>query len=185
MKVFTMTKDRKEYHQLYYIKHKDAYREAEKRYQETHAEERKKYMKEHSIKYGKEYRLLNKSKRNEALKEYNKNKRRTNPMFKMQSNLRSRVGFIFRKMRINKPIKTEELLGEKYETIHKYIGSFFTNGMSWNNYGEWHIDHIIPLASAKDFDELIALCHYSNLQPLWAEDNLKKQDKILKTKNVV
>jgi hypothetical protein len=51
--------------------------------------------------------------------------------------------------------------------------------MSWANYGTaWHIDHIIPLASARDIDELVALCHYSNLQPLWAEENQLKSNKL-------
>ncbi len=51
--------------------------------------------------------------------------------------------------------------------------------MSWENMGKWHVDHIIPLATAKTEDEVIKLCHYSNLQPLWAEDNWAKSDKIL------
>ena len=51
--------------------------------------------------------------------------------------------------------------------------------MSWDNYGKWHIDHIIPLSSANSEDDIYKLCHYTNLQPLWAEDNLKKSNKIL------
>ena len=46
--------------------------------------------------------------------------------------------------------------------------------MNWSNYGEWHIDHIIPLSSANTKEELSLLCHHKNLQPLWAYDNLSK-----------
>ena len=53
--------------------------------------------------------------------------------------------------------------------------------MSWENYGKdgWHIDHKIPLSSAKTDREIYELCHYTNLQPLWAKDNLKKSNKII------
>ena len=50
--------------------------------------------------------------------------------------------------------------------------------MTWENYGKWHLDHIKPLCQAKDNDEALLLNHYTNLQPLWAEDNLKKNRKI-------
>jgi hypothetical protein len=60
-----------------------------------------------------------------------------------------------------------------------YIESKFQEGMDWNNYGEWHIDHIIPLSSASNENELERLFHYTNCQPLWAKDNLSKSDKII------
>ena len=51
--------------------------------------------------------------------------------------------------------------------------------MTWENYGEWHIDHIIPLDSANDENELYSLCYYTNLQPLWGNENIRKGAKIL------
>ena len=77
--------------------------------------------------------------------------------------------------------KTMEMLGVSIETAKAYLERQFTNGMTWENQGEWHIDHIIPLSSAKDEEALRKLCHYTNLQPLWAIDNLKKGDKIVET----
>ena len=50
----------------------------------------------------------------------------------------------------------------------------FTEGMTWDNYGEWQIDHIVPLSSGETLEELIALNHYTNLQPLWADENNRK-----------
>jgi hypothetical protein len=50
--------------------------------------------------------------------------------------------------------------------------------MSWENRSEWHIDHIVPLSSAKSEAEIIFLNHYSNLQPLWAKDNIQKSNKM-------
>ena len=70
------------------------------------------------------------------------------------------------------------MLGVDWEVCKAHIERQFTKGMNWSNYGEFHIDHIIPLASAKTEQELKKLCHYSNLQPLWAVDNLIKSAKI-------
>ena len=50
--------------------------------------------------------------------------------------------------------------------------------MTWENQGEWHFDHIIPISSAQTEEEVIKLNHYTNFQPLWAEDNLRKSNKI-------
>jgi hypothetical protein len=80
-----------------------------------------------------------------------------------------------------KKSKTFEIIGCTPEFLKEYIEKQFIKGMEWSNhsvYG-WHIDHIIPLSSANTEEEIYKLCHYTNLQPLWAENNLKKSNKIL------
>jgi hypothetical protein len=74
-----------------------------------------------------------------------------------------------------------DIIGCSPEFLKEYLENQFAEGMSWDNHGQysWHIDHIIPLSSAKTDEEIYKLCHYTNLQPLWAEDNLRKSNKIL------
>jgi len=78
--------------------------------------------------------------------------------------------------------KTVELLGCSIEECKSYLESKFIEGMSWDNHGlyGWHIDHIIPCASfdLTDPAQQQKCFHYTNLQPLWAEENLKKGCKI-------
>ena len=89
---------------------------------------------------------------------------------------------IFKSLKGQKKSKaTEKLVGCSFSELKKCLESKFLDGMDWNNYGVWHIDHILPCAS---FDlskqEAQEKCfHYTNLQPLWGIDNLLKRDKIL------
>ena len=122
-----------------------------------------------------EYRKKNKDKNNH----YQRQRRQGNPVHKLSHNLRTLIGNSFNKRKWNKSTKTQEILGASYDDVFKHIESRFKSGMSWDNRGEWHIDHIIPLSSAKTEKELIELCHYTNLQPLWADENLSKGDKII------
>lgn len=70
-------------------------------------------------------------------------------------------------------------LGCSIEQLKEYLAARFQPGMSWSNHGEWHIDHIVPLSSVdlEDQEQLLKVCHYSNLQPLWAGDNSRKGNK--------
>lgn len=72
----------------------------------------------------------------------------------------------------------EDHIGIEMNGFIEWIESFFTDGMSWDNYGKWHIDHVIPLASAKSIKQLRVLNNYKNLRPMWALDNIKKGGKL-------
>ena len=63
-----------------------------------------------------------------------------------------------------------------YPEVKEYLESLFDEKMKWDNYGDWHIDHILPLASAESEGEMVALAYYKNLQPLWASENFSKND---------
>lgn len=81
--------------------------------------------------------------------------------------------------KITKNNTTFELVGCSPQELKIHLEQKFIYGMSWDNQGEWHIDHIIPLSSAETEEELYKLCHFTNLQPMWALDNIKKGSKIL------
>lgn len=113
--------------------------------------------------------------------EYVKGRYRSEPLFALKMMCRRRIGFAFSKHGYTKNSPTQAMLGCSYEQLLLHLESQFVEGMDWNNRGEWHIDHIVPLASATNADELSRLCHFSNLQPLWALDNIRKGAKMVKT----
>jgi hypothetical protein len=93
--------------------------------------------------------------------------------------MRSVIASSYIRKGYKKDSKTEKILGASFEIVKEHFEKQFKDGMNWDNMGKWHVDHIIPLATAKTKEETIALCHYTNLQPLWAEENWKKSDNIL------
>jgi len=123
----------------------------------------------------KEYRENYKPRKHEQRKE----RREFDPIFSLINNVRSRLYKYLTKLDITKKNKTFSIVGCNPLQLKEHLEKQFTNGMCWENRNEWHIDHIIPLSSAKTEDELYKLCHYKNLQPLWAIDNIKKGKKIL------
>lgn len=125
-----------------------------------------------------EYQKLNADARNTYNRQYRKNRRKADRLFSIRENMRARFRYELAKRGDSMHIKANEYLGCSWLFLRDYLAQKFTDGMSWNNYGEWHVDHIMPLASATTRDDLIKLCHYSNLQPLWAFDNLSKGAKI-------
>jgi len=100
-------------------------------------------------------------------------------VFKLINNVRVRLIKYLKKLNITKKNKTFEIVGCTPQELKEHLEKQFVNGMSWENRSEWHIDHIIPLSSAKTEEEIYKLSHYTNLQPLWAIDNIKKSNNIL------
>jgi hypothetical protein len=120
-----------------------------------------------------------KKKKLERLRKWQNNKRATDPIFMLKKDISSRIRESFKYKNCRKNSKTSKILGCSYKFFASYIEARFAEGMSWNNRSEWHIDHIVPLASAKTKSDLIKLNHFSNLRPLWARDNIIKSDKPL------
>jgi hypothetical protein len=127
----------------------------------------------------KEYRKNYKVRKNEQKKERRKN----DPTFVIINNIRSRLYKYLKKLTLTKRNKTFDIVGITPQELKGHLEKQFISGMTWENRNEWHIDHIIPLSSAKTEEELYKLCHYTNLQPLWAEDNIKKSNKIVEQFN--
>jgi hypothetical protein len=121
--------------------------------------------------YNKKWKANNSEKVKESRKKYNQN-----PKTKITESVRRRIKKYMLIKNITKKNKTFEIVGCTPDELKLHLERLFVEGMSWNNYGfyGWHIDHKIPLSSANTEEELLSLCHFSNLQPLWAQDNLKK-----------
>ena len=98
----------------------------------------------------------------------------SDPQYRLARSLRGRLSLALKGQL--KVARTLELLGCTLEDLQKHLESQFKDGMTWENYGEWHIDHIKPCASFDLTDPAQQrLCaHYTNLQPLWAAENISK-----------
>ena len=177
----TYKEKKAEYRKKYYQANKKKESEQVKKWQDANKEKLSEYdkkyyqaNKEKESEINKKWQEANKEKR----AEYQRERRKTDSLFKMKIYVRTRMCVAFKNKGYKKNSKTEKMLGISYEKVKKHICRQFQKGMNWNNYGEWHIDHIIPLSSAKTEAELLKLCHYRNLQPLWAADNMSKGAKI-------
>jgi hypothetical protein len=108
-----------------------------------------------------------------------KKRRKIDSLYKLRESCRSRVYCFLKNKRLTKKYHFSEYIGCNVKSLKIHIEKQFMRGMTWRNHGKWHIDHIIPLSSAKTEEAIYKLCHYTNLQPLWAKDNLIKGNKIL------
>jgi len=128
----------------------------------------------------KDYQKNNPEQRRKTLRTYVSNRRKRDINFKIKGTLQSRMNIVLRYKGVRKASKTMDLVGCSIDECRRYIEALFKEGMSWDNHGEWHIDHIKPISSfdlTKE-EEQKQCFHYSNLQPLWKGDNLKKSNKI-------
>ena len=135
--------------------------------------------KDYASQYRKEHYQINKERVLKQTKAYAKNKLKTNSLFKLTSSVRNAIGNSIRSNGYTKKSRSYKILGCSFEEFKIHLERQFTKGMTWEKLGEWHLDHIYPVSLAKDEDEIIKLNHYTNFQPLWAIDNIKKGNKII------
>lgn len=155
--------NRKEYYKAYRLQNKDKKKE-----------------------YGRIWREKHKIKPRSSIKltpsEYQQKKKAQNPLYKLSANIRTRISQTL--TGYSKSKSTLEILNvETFEHFKIYLESLFQENMNWDDYGfgenKWVIDHKIPIAEAKNEEEIYKLNHYTNLQPLWWRENLDKSDKLL------
>jgi len=150
----------------YRIKNADVIRERRRRYRSQNAAK---------IKASKQtYAANNREKISKALAE----RRANNPIARMANSMRRSI-----RRYLDAGQKGEmssfEIIGCSKDHLREYLQSKFAEGMTWDNYGKhWHIDHIVPLASARTVEDVKRLCRWTNLQPLTAFENISKGSKI-------
>jgi hypothetical protein len=167
----TQTEHKKEYQRQYRLKNKEKAREYARQYRIRNREKLREYDRQYYQEHKAErdaWELEHKEER----KIYRRERRRTNICVRLTHGIGARV-----------PIKygsAIEYLCCSIEELKGWLESQFQPGMTWENYGEWHIDHVVPLrrVDLKDRKKLKKLCHWFNLQPLWAKDNQRKGAKV-------
>lgn len=158
----------KEYHKEYYRKNKNTI-------------DFNKWAKDNPEKYRdtrRKWELKNKEKISKYKKKH-REKESLNPFLKFKRATRNNITKSIKRGGYKKGSSSFNILGCPFDVFKQHIERQFQKGMTWDNYGDWHLDHIIPMASATTEEEVLKLNHYTNFQPLWAEDNLKKSDKII------
>ena len=166
-KKYEKTEKRQEY--LKSDRRKELHRASSKRFHQT--EKRKLYLLEYNDK--------NKHIHRERKRQYVFNRRHNDDLFRFKTTLRSNIVGAFIKTNNKKESKTVDILGCSLNNFKKYIELKFENWMSWSNFGKkkdefgrsWELDHIIPLCTAKNKEDIIMLNHYTNFQPLCSKVN--------------
>ena len=168
-----------EYNREMYSKHQTKILESKKEYSKKNREMLKQKSKkwyqenrEYSLEQRKIYQELNKDAIKDRMREYTINKYHSDPNLKIKMNLSRRMRSFFSK----NGSRTIDFIGCSIDDLKLHLEKQFTDGMSWENYGDWHVDHIRPCCSfdLTDPEQQRECFNYTNLQPLWARDNLAK-----------
>ena len=181
----------------YRLNCKICYLNKKKVYGKINSQRRKDYMKQYRIdnpdkfnkwvknNYGrylnntKNWRIENPEKVKLHKRDNFKRRMKNDSKFRLKHNIRRLISLSLIKKGFSKNSRTYEILGIDYNGFYQHIESQFTERMSWDNKGEWEMDHIIPVSLGKTEEEIIKLNHYSNFRPLWRKDNLLKSNIIL------
>jgi len=164
--------------------------ESDKRYYIKNREKRLKYFSdwqkenyEHRKKYMDEYREKNSDRIRIVKRTYERTRKANDPLYKLISNFRTAIYQVLKENNVDKNGHYFEILKYSPQELISHLEKQFKDGMTWDNYGEWHVDHSVPLSSfnIKEIgdSEFMKCWSLSNLQPMWGEENIKKSNKIL------
>jgi len=178
-----INKKHRELYNLNIKKRREKNRKNKKKWYKKNIDKVRQYYQDNKEYFQKQHKIYNKLHKKEKNK-WERNKYKIDVHFKLKKRLSGRIYTALRKNQKSK--KTMQLIGCSIEFLKQHLAKQFTKGMTWDNHGngwngkkEWHIDHIIP-CDAFDLSkpsEQRKCFHYTNLQPLWAPDNLKKGNK--------
>ena len=127
-----------------------------------------------------EWYYKNKEKRLKQIQEWKDKQYDNNPAFRMKLSISAALRTSLKREGYTKRSRTHKVLGCSYAFFIFHIETQFKEGMNWENYGEWELDHIVPVSLGKTEEEIISLNHYLNFQPLWASENLSKSNKVIR-----
>lgn len=156
---------RKEKMKVYYQENKEFFKYKAKEYYQ----ENKDYITVRNKKYQKENR--------ENRNNYINNRKKYDNLFRLSILIRKLIWISINKMGYKKNSKTNNILGCTFDDFKSHIEKQFKEGMTWENHGEWHLDHKTPVSWAETEEQIYELNKYTNFQPLWAKDNLSKGNK--------
>lgn len=135
--------------------------------------------------YIKEYREKNVEKIKKIKRDYERNRKASDPLYKLISNFRTAIYQVLKESNVEKNKHYFEVLQYTPESLIKHLESQFKNNMNWDNYGEWHVDHKLPITSFNieemGDEEFMRCWSLENLQPMWGTDNISKSNKIIGT----
>jgi hypothetical protein len=158
-----------------YIKHKEKRLKYHKKWYSENKEKWNEYIKE--------YREKNIDKIREIKKTYEKTRKANDPIYKLINNFRTAIYQVLKENNVHKNGHYFEMLNYSQNDLISHLQKQFKDGMCWENYGEWHVDHIRPISSfniGEIGDEEFKKCwSLNNLQPLWGKENLRKSNKII------
>lgn len=164
-----------------YLKHRDHYIALSRKNREANPEKVRKAARESYRKNAEKrkedqraYRLRN----IEKARKYFVDREREDEMYRFKSRIRSFVRGSFTRKGERKNTKTFNILGCDLAVLRSRFEKMFDAEMTWDNKGEWHIDHIVPLSAGKTGGEISVLCHHTNLRPMWGKDNITKRDNL-------
>jgi len=139
--------------------------------------------KEHRKDYLKEYREKNIDKIREVKRNYERTRKANDPLYKLISNFRTAIYQVLKENNVDKNGHYFDILKYTPEELISHLENQFKDGMTWDNYGEWHVDHLRPISvfNIKEIgdSEFMKCWSLSNLQPMWGEENIRKSNKII------